>query len=50
MLRLLATALSVIILTTATLCFSAPTPPVVTPEIALVSQHKSTSLQSSPLC
>jgi len=38
MLRVLATALAVISLTTATLCFSAPTPPVVTPGIALVGK------------
>ena len=38
MLRVLATALAVISLTTATLCFSAPTPPVVTPGITLVGK------------
>jgi len=38
MLRVLATAFAVIGLTTATLCFSAPTPPVVTPGIALVGK------------
>jgi hypothetical protein len=38
MLRVLATALAVISLTTATLCFSAPTPRVVTPGITLVGK------------
>lgn len=38
MLRVLATALAVIGLTTATLCFSAPNPPALTPGITLVGK------------
>src|ERR1044072_3232612 len=38
MLRVLATALAVISLTTATLCFSAPTPPVSTPGMTVVGK------------
>jgi Esterase-like activity of phytase len=38
MLRVLATALAVIVLTTATLCFSAPTSPALTPGITLVGK------------
>ena len=38
MLRVLATALAVISLTTATLCFSAPTPPALTPGITLIGK------------
>lgn len=38
MLRVLATALAVIVLTTATLCFSAPTPPALTPGITLIGK------------
>jgi hypothetical protein len=38
MLRVLATALAVISLTTATLCFSAPNPPALTPGITLVGK------------
>src|SRR5215813_8368916 len=38
MLRVLATALAVLSLTTATLCFSAPNPPALTPGITLVGK------------
>jgi hypothetical protein len=38
MLRVLATALAVIVLTTATLCFSAPIPPALTPGITLIGK------------
>lgn len=38
MLRVLATALAVISLTTATLCFSAPNPPALTPGITLIGK------------
>ena len=38
MLRVLAAALAVISLTTATLCFSAPKPPTLTPGITLIGK------------